>query len=52
LLKILHDQYLEQPLVDPTAKHAANSAMYWAGFTDCIKNLKMRAISHRKRIQE
>ena len=52
LLKTLFSQYVEQPLVDPTASHAANSAVYWAGFTDCLKNLRARASTHLKRIQE
>ena len=50
LLSILNEQYLQQPLIDPSSPSASTLAIYWSGFTDCIKNFKTRYDSHKKRI--
>ena len=51
LIKLLEERYLQQSLVDPTAINAPHLALYWTGFTDCIKSLKRQALEHKQRIE-
>ena len=50
LLKLYEDRFLFQSLVNPLANNASESALYWAGFTDCIKGFKSYVIEHQQRI--
>jgi hypothetical protein len=51
LWEILHDKFLMANLVNPTANNCEHTAVYWAGFTDCIKQFDNLAKQHRQRIQ-
>lgn len=51
LLKKLEERFLMKSLVDPMLPSAPNVALYWAGYTDCIKALKALAIEHKQRIE-
>jgi hypothetical protein len=52
LLKSLEERYIYVSHVNPKDTSAPTTALYWSGFTDCIKGLKMYATEHKKRISE
>lgn len=44
------DRFLMKSLVHPTSANAADQALYWTGWTDCVKFLKQTAHEHQQRI--
>lgn len=50
LWNILEERFLHSTLVNPTAPQSEIVAVYWAGFTDCIKQFKQLANQHKQRI--
>lgn len=50
LWEILQDRFLLSTLVNPSAPQAETMAVYWAGFTDCIKQFRTLGLQHKQRI--
>ncbi len=50
LWEMMADKYLFNNLVDPTQLGSEIRAMYWTGFTDCLKLFRQQALQHKQRI--
>ena len=50
LWELLENKYLFTSMVDISTPGCEIRAMYWTGFTDCLKFLKQQAVQHKQRI--
>ena len=50
LFEVLQERFLFSTLTNPLAPSASNCAIYWSGYTDCIKFFRANALEHKKRV--
>lgn len=51
LMNELENRFLFGSLVNPLSQNSSECALYWTGFTDCIKWLRNYANEHDERIK-
>ena len=50
LLELYEERFIFSSLVNPMMSNASEAALYWSGFTDCIKGFKRYVSEHQQRI--
>ena len=50
LFELMQSRFLMRTLVNPTAPNPGECAIYWSGYTDCLKFFYSTANEHKQRI--
>lgn len=50
LWELLEDKYIMGNNVNPMLPNSEIIAMYWTGFTDCLKFLRQQGLAHKQRV--